>query len=177
MPFTYDYPRPAVTVDLALVTADDAGRAQLLLIQRGHAPFAGAWALPGGFVDEHEDLEDAARRELLEETRVHAGALVQLGAYGAPGRDPRGHTVGVVYLSLCGPGAASPEAGDDAALCRWFPLHAPPTLAFDHDVIVRDAATTLTEAAQDRAGFRRRFGGAAAPAWLDEVRESCRRGR
>ena len=126
VPYTYDFPRPGVTVDVVLATAGPRGELQVLLIERGHDPFAGTWALPGGFVDEHEDLEVAARREMREETHLELGPMVQLGAYGTPHRDPRGHTVGVVFLAVCGPGELEPEAGDDAAECRWFAARRPP---------------------------------------------------
>src|SRR5690349_2307610 len=83
--YTYDYPRPAVTVDLVLVTREEVPR--VLLVRRKHAPFEGAWALPGGFVDPDETLEEAARRELKEEAGLRAGRLEQLRAFGDPGRD------------------------------------------------------------------------------------------
>ena len=91
--YTYDYPRPAVTVDVVLVTREP--RPRVLLIRRKHDPFAGTWALPGGFVDPAETLAAAAGRELREETGVAAADLEQLGAFGDPGRDPRGWTVSV----------------------------------------------------------------------------------
>ena len=95
--FTYEYARPALTVDLAITTRED--RPRVLLIRRKKAPFAGSWAMPGGFVDENERLEDAARRELEEETGVKVAELEQLFTAGDPGRDPRGWTVSVVYLA------------------------------------------------------------------------------
>ena len=119
VPYTYDYPRPGVTVDVVLATVGARGELRVLLIERGHDPFAGTWALPGGFVDEHEDLEVAARREMREETHLELGKMVQLGAYGTPHRDPRGHTVGVAFLAVCDPDQTAAEAGDDAADCRW----------------------------------------------------------
>src|SRR6476660_8062009 len=94
--YTYDYPRPAVTVDVVIVTREPTPR--VLLIKRKHDPYAGRWALPGGFVDMDEPLEDAARRELLEETGVRLARLEQLHTFGDPDRDPRGRTVSVVYL-------------------------------------------------------------------------------
>ena len=118
MPFTYEYPRPAVTVDTVLATVGARGELRVLLVERGQAPFDGAWALPGGFINVHEDLETAARREMLEETHVALGPMVQLGAYGTPHRDPRGHTVGVAFLAICDPDDVQPRAGDDAADCR-----------------------------------------------------------
>src|SRR6476660_5086356 len=140
-PFTYPYPRPSVTVDVALVTVGPGPK--VLLIRRKHDPFAGKWAFPGGFVDENERLIDAARRELKEETGLEAGQLEQVQAFGDPGRDPRGWTVSVVFLGRVDPGL-TPGAGDDAAEVCWFPLNAPPPLAFDHAAIltrVRDRTT------------------------------------
>ena len=132
--FCYPYPRPAVTVDVVLRRASDGA---ILLIQRRNDPFAGHWALPGGFVDEMEDLEPAARRELLEETGIEAGELQQLGAWGTPGRDPRGHTISVVYLGHTDAEEATP--GDDAALAVFHRTEELPPLAFDHDDIIAAA--------------------------------------
>jgi 8-oxo-dGTP diphosphatase len=134
--FTYPYPRPSLTVDVALVTGDPAPR--VLLIQRKADPFAGRWALPGGFVDENERLADAALRELKEETGLDRVGLEQLHTFGDPGRDPRGWTVSVVFLARVTPDQLAPVAGDDAAAVGWFPLAAPPALAFDHaDILAR----------------------------------------
>lgn len=174
MPFTYDYPRPAVTVDTVLCTPGGHGELRVLLIRRAHDPFAGCWALPGGFVDAHEDLPTAARRELREETGVAIRRVVQLGAYGTPGRDPRGHTVGVAFLALVAPGAAEAQAGDDAAACGWFSLRRPPRLAFDHGVMLRDARRRLGELARDRDAFAKAFAGTRAPGWLETVRRAAR---
>ena len=174
MPFSYEYARPAVTVDTILCTLGAHGELRVLLIQRKHDPFAGRWALPGGFVDEHEDLPAAARRELQEETHIDVRQVVQLGAYGTPGRDPRGHTVGVAFLALIDPDAAVGVAGDDAADCRWFPLHRPPPLAFDHGAMLKDARARLAELAADRAAFARVFCGKHKPAWLERTRRAAR---
>src|SRR5690348_9654260 len=95
--FCYQYPRPAVTVDVVIVTRE--AKPRVLLIRRKHEPHLGQWAIPGGFVDMDEALEVAARRELLEETGVRARKLEQLGTWGDPGRDPRGRTISVVYLA------------------------------------------------------------------------------
>ena len=105
---------------------------------RATDPFAGRWALPGGFVDENERLADAARRELKEETGVDQADLEQLHTFGDPGRDPRGWTVSVAYLALVTPNQLKPVAGDDAAAVGWFPLDKLPPLAFDHaDILAR----------------------------------------
>ncbi|MEZ6036395.1 MAG: NUDIX hydrolase [Planctomycetota bacterium] len=174
MPHTYDYPRPAVTVDTVLATVGANGDLRVLLIQRARDPFAGAWALPGGFVDQHEDLEVAARREMLEETKVVLGPMVQLGAYGTPHRDPRGHTVDVAFLAICGPDEIQGEAGDDAADCRWFAAKKPPKLAFDHAAILKDARAEFARLAASPDGFRRAFCGRRKPQWLEKVRRAAK---
>jgi 8-oxo-dGTP diphosphatase len=135
--YCYPFPRPAVTADIACF-AEEGGRAYILLIQRNHAPHAGRWALPGGFVDENESLEAAAARELCEETCVTEVTLEQFGAYGDPGRDPRGHTVTVAYLARL-PRRVEATGSDDAARAEWFPVDELPPLAFDHDRIIADA--------------------------------------
>ena len=135
--FTYPFPRPAVTADVVCL-ARDGGQIRVLLIERNHPPFAGCWASPGGFVDQNESLEDAARRELLEETTLSGVTIEQFGAYGDPGRDPRGHTVTVAFIARldeCTPVVGS----DDAARAEWFPVDELPPLAFDHDRILADA--------------------------------------
>jgi 8-oxo-dGTP diphosphatase len=125
-----------LTVDLVALTIRD-GRLQALLIRRAIPPYPGSWALPGGFVLDHEDLPDAAHRELAEETGI-SGHLEQLASYGTPGRDPRGRVVTVAYLALL-PGARLPTAGSDAADAAWYPTDAlPDRLAFDHERILAD---------------------------------------
>jgi len=141
MPYTYAYPRPALTVDCAVVGFD--GRLRVLLIQRGGDPFAGCWALPGGFVDENEPLLAAAQRELAEETGLRGVPLEQLATFGDPGRDPRGHTVSVVFLGMIRIGEHRPQAADDAQLAQWHSLHNPPPLAFDHRQILRAVRRAL----------------------------------
>jgi 8-oxo-dGTP diphosphatase len=144
--FTYPYPRPSLTVDIALVTRDAAQ--WVLLIQRKADPFQGKWALPGGFVHENEPLIDAARRELKEETGIEQADLEQLHTFGDPGRDPRGWTVSVAYLALVSPDQLKPVAGDDAAAVGWFPLAKLPPLAFDHADILARVHTRLADRAE-----------------------------
>jgi 8-oxo-dGTP diphosphatase len=139
--YCYAYPHPAVTVDVALFSGAPSAR-RVLLIRRAAPPFQGCWALPGGFVDIDEDLPDAARRELQEETGLDAPALRQLGAYGTPGRDPRERVISVVYLAELR-GQPLPVAGSDAAEARWFEVSALPELAFDHARILDDALAAL----------------------------------
>jgi 8-oxo-dGTP diphosphatase len=131
-------------VDLAVATREPVPR--VLLIRRSRDPFAGSWALPGGFVDENEPPEAAARRELAEETGVRAGELRLLCVAGDPGRDPRGWTVSVVYLVQVDPAGVRPVAADDAAEVGWFPLDRLPALAFDHAKILEQARTVLENA-------------------------------
>jgi 8-oxo-dGTP diphosphatase len=130
----YDYPRPALTVDLVIVSRTKP--LKVLLIRRRDDPFAGMWALPGGFVDENESLESAARRELVEETGVVVHQLEQLHTFGTPGRDPRGWTIAVAYLARVNPDAVRARAADDAAEVGWHSLNKPPPLAFDHTDIL-----------------------------------------
>jgi len=140
-PYCYEYPRPAVTVDIVVVSR--AEPRQVLLIRRKHEPFADMWAIPGGFVEMDEALEDAARRELQEETGVRGGRLEQLATFGDPGRDPRGRTISVVYLAEVDAGKLSPRADDDAAEVGWHPLQRLPPLAFDHRQILATARKRL----------------------------------
>ena len=133
---SYDYPRPAVTADVVLFDAREDGL-YVLLIKRLNKPFAGRWALPGGFVDKDEDLPDAAKRELEEETGITDVELKQIGAFGTPGRDPRGHTITVAFAAILNTATnATPSAGDDAAEAKWFPVKKLPELAFDHNDII-----------------------------------------
>ena len=134
-----DYPRPMLTADVVVI-AGALEDARVLLIQRGNPPFAGSWALPGGFVEEGEQVAEAAPRELAEETglKIDAGALELLGVYDTPGRDPRGWTVSVVYIASV-PDESAVTGADDASDARWFSLEELPELAFDHAVLVADA--------------------------------------
>jgi 8-oxo-dGTP diphosphatase len=138
---TYDpraYPPVAVTVDIAILSVV-SGELSVLLVRRGTHPYLGQWALPGGFVGEKEDLDDAAARELREETGVAAGAhLEQLRCYGTPNRDPRMRVISVAYVAFVAE-PPDPAAGTDAAEARVWPLTQLPEMAFDHRRIVEDA--------------------------------------
>jgi 8-oxo-dGTP diphosphatase len=123
-----------VAVDLVIFTVRD-GTLQVLLVERGIPPFKGQWALPGGFVLERETLEDAARRELEEETGLREVYLEQLFTFGDPDRDPRGRIISVAYFALTPP--APLHAATDAANAAWHPAARPPRLAFDHAKILR----------------------------------------
>lgn len=156
-PFCYRHPHPAVTADVALFTVRD-GTLELLLIARRAPPFAGTWALPGGFLDPHEDLPACAARELAEETGLGGIALEQVGAFGAPDRDPRERVVSIAYLALVAAGQvdrAPPAAGDDAAEVGWFAVNALPPLAFDHADIVAAARARLIASLTSPALIRR----------------------
>ena len=142
MAFTYDYPRPGLTTDAVVVRPEP--QPQVLLVRRRGEPFKDMWALPGGFLDEHEDLDACVRRELAEETGLTGVELHPLANFSRPGRDPRGWTVSAAYVGLA-PAGAEPVAGDDAAEVRWFELAALPPLAFDHAEIVAAALAWLHE--------------------------------
>ncbi len=135
MSHTYEYPRPAVTVDCVVFGLDD-GDLKVLLIQRQLEPFRHAWALPGGFVHMDESLDEAALRELTEETGIHRVFLEQLYTFGAPERDPRGRVITVAYYALVNLGDHEVRAATDAESVAWFSVNELPTLAFDHDGII-----------------------------------------
>ena len=138
----YDYPRPAVAVD-CVVLGLDTDDLKVLLIRRGVEPWKGAWALPGGFVGEREGLEEAARRELAEETGIKDVFLEQLYTFGAPERDPRHRVISVAYYALAKLADFHLAAGTDAAGAGWHPLHKLPALAFDHATIIDTAVARL----------------------------------
>ncbi len=139
MSFTYKYPRPAVTVDIVLFRKTELSW-QVLLIERNTDPFAGHWAFPGGFVDMDEDLEQAAKRELLEETSLGDLNLNQFHTFGKVNRDPRGRTISVGYTAVVQEkDAIHLIAGDDAAKAEWFNVGNLPDLAFDHNEMLEMA--------------------------------------
>jgi len=150
--------RPWVTVDVVVVAPAEAfgpaeplaqarsGAFRVLLIRRKNPPFAGRWAIPGGFVEPGETLEEAARRELWEETGLQPGHLEQLHTFGAPGRDPRGWVISIAHLALVEAQEAAawqPRAASDADDVDWFDLQEPPPLAFDHQEILAHARRSL----------------------------------
>ena len=136
MAYTYKYPRPAVTADCIVMTREP--EPQVLLIQRGHEPFKGCWAFPGGFMNMDETTEQCAIRELEEETGLKVNNLHQVGAYSKVDRDPRCRTITVAYLTIID-APVNVIGQDDAAKAQWFPISTLPALAFDHDEIMKDA--------------------------------------
>jgi 8-oxo-dGTP diphosphatase len=142
MPYSYQYPHPAVTVDAVVFGFDDADL-KLLLIQRKLAPFKGTWALPGGFVRMEETLEAAARRELAEETGITRLYLEQLYTFGEPERDPRERVISVAYYALAKLADHQLQAASDAETVAWFPVAELPALGFDHERIVEVALKRL----------------------------------
>ena len=136
------YERPSVTVDVVVFSVVE-GELKVLLIKRKNWPFEGRWAIPGGFVEIDEPLEDAAARELYEETGVEGVYLEQFYTFGQPDRDPRTRVISVAYLALVDAGQLQPRAADDAADVGWFSVHEPPPLAFDHVDILKRALQRL----------------------------------
>lgn len=140
--FTYDYERPALTVDVVIFTIKNRDL-KVLLIQRNTDPYKNMWAIPGGFVRNGETLEVAARRELREETSVKDIYLEQLYSFGDPGRDPRGWVVTVAYFALISSENLKIVANTDAQDVKWFSAYKLPPLAFDHDKIIQLALNRL----------------------------------
>src|SRR5262245_45799655 len=142
MPYTYQYPRGALTVD-CVVFGFDEGELKVLLIERGLEPFKGRWALPGGFVRVDETIDEAARRELEEEAGLKNVFLEQLYTFGATKRDPRERVVSVAHYALVKLAEFNTRAATDAADARWFPISKVPKLAFDHAGILATALARL----------------------------------
>ncbi len=132
----------AVATDIAVFTLMD-DELKLLCIRRGPGAFEGYWALPGGFLEPHETLDECAARELVEEAGVDNAFLQQFGVYSAPDRDPRGRVVSIAYLALVRADDKRLRAGTDATDAAWFALTDLPRLAFDHPAIIDDACTAL----------------------------------
>ena len=198
--YTYEYPRPAVATDIA-VLALEGEALSVLLVRRGEDPFKDAWALPGGFLKPEETTEQCAQRELAEETGVEGARMFLCGVFSQPKRDPRNRVISVAYVGLVNRAAVAARGGSDAAEARWWPLQALPPLAFDHAEILAEAieealrragqgplaADLLAEAfslsefqaaqecllgqAVDRRNFRR---AALAAGWLEEAGEERR---
>lgn len=144
MPYTYDYPKPAVTVDCVVFGLDEAVRElKVMLIQRNIPPFEGEWALPGGFVHLDESLEEGALRELREETGIENVFLEQLYTFGRVNRDPRDRVITVAYYALIDLSGHQVRGKTDAREAAWFPVASLPKLAFDHEEILSVALQRL----------------------------------
>ncbi|MFT5905415.1 MAG: 8-oxo-dGTP diphosphatase [Cryomorphaceae bacterium] len=136
MTHTYKYPRAAVSVDCVIIGHSPQGE-HLLLIERKNPPFQGKWALPGGFHDPGETVEQAAARELKEETSLTGIQLKQIGVFSQPDRDPREQVISIAHQGEVVMAEVTPIANDDANKAEWFPLDELPPLAFDHLEIIR----------------------------------------
>jgi 8-oxo-dGTP diphosphatase len=142
MSYTYDYPRPAVTADIIILRRNN-NQHFVLLIERKHPPFEGMWALPGGFLNMDETLEEAALRELQEETGIRGVQLEQFHTFSKVNRDPRHRTITTVFIGYTDDNV-SPVAGDDAAKVQWFELDKLPQLAFDHGMVMEMVKPRIT---------------------------------
>jgi 8-oxo-dGTP diphosphatase len=141
--YIYEWPRPMVTVDAAVFDVS-GDKIKMLLVNRGSEPFKGRWALPGGFIEMDEELQDAMARELEEETGLTGVKLEQLRTFGAIGRDPRGRTITTVFIGVVTDGQTKIKAGDDAAKAQWFDIeNMPQNMAFDHDEVLKFAIKKL----------------------------------
>ncbi|MBD5358819.1 MAG: NUDIX hydrolase [Bacteroides sp.] len=140
--YCYKYPHPAVTTD-CVIFGFDGMNLKILLIQRGIEPYKGKWALPGGFLKPDESAEEGALRELKEETGLEYAYIEQFHTYSIPNRDPRERVITIAYLALVK--LQKVKGGDDAVNAQWFSVNEVPQLAFDHDVILRDALSRLRE--------------------------------
>ena len=140
--YCYRYPHPAVTTD-CVIFGFDGERLQVLLVERGIEPYKGRWAFPGGFLKMDETAEEGALRELKEETGLEGAYMEQFHTFSAPERDPRERVITIAYYALVK--IQEVKGGDDAASARWFPLDEIPSLAFDHDYILRMATQRLRE--------------------------------
>ena len=138
--YAYRWPRASVTADAVLFAKRD-GQTYVLLIQRGNDPYKGYWAFPGGFLNMDETVARCAERELEEETGIVLTGMQLVGIYSDVERDPRGRVVTAAYTAM----TTMPEAttADDAAAAQWWPLNALPKLAFDHEIILRDAKRVM----------------------------------
>ena len=141
--YSYEYPHPAVTTDCVIFGYDQKDGLSVLLVERGVDPYKGHWAFPGGFLRIEEDAETGARRELAEETGLQTAYIEQLGCFSEVNRDPRERVITIAFFALVN--KAEVRGGDDAAKAQWFPIGSVPSLAFDHDRILRVALSRLKE--------------------------------
>jgi 8-oxo-dGTP diphosphatase len=148
MLFTYQYPHPAVAADACLFTVQEA-KLKILLIRRADEPYKGDWALPGGFVNIDETLEQAVQRELEEETGASGFYFEQLEAFGAVDRDPRERVISVAYVALAPAEHIKLKADSDASEVAWFAIDSLPDLAFDHATMVSRAVQRVRAKLED----------------------------
>jgi 8-oxo-dGTP diphosphatase len=140
--YCYEYPRPAVSADI-VVFGFNGLNIRLLLIKRGQEPYKDNWALPGGFLEMDETIENCAKRELYEETALQYTKVEQLYTFSSLGRDPRGRVLTIAFWTIIHMNQAIIKAGDDAAQAGWFNLNSLPELAFDHSEIIQMALKKL----------------------------------
>lgn len=134
----------SITVDTVIFKPAENGEGQeVLLIQRKNDPYKDQWALPGGFLEKEEFLEDGAKRELEEETGLKIGAIEQIGVFDSPNRDPRGRTISVAYLGFA-KASDRVKGTDDAKAAKWFKINKLPKLAFDHEQIMKKASDIIS---------------------------------
>lgn len=143
MSYTYKYPHPAVTTDCVIFGYDIKEGLSVLLVERGGEPFKGCLAFPGGFMKIDEDAETGALRELKEETGLETSQVEQFGCFTDVNRDPRERVITIAFMSLVK--KTDVHGGDDAAAASWYPISEVPSLAFDHDRILRVALSRLKE--------------------------------
>jgi 8-oxo-dGTP diphosphatase len=143
MSYNYEFQRPAVTVD-CIIFLRDGNCMKVLLIKRKNEPFKGYYAFPGGFIDIDEDIEDAAKRELEEETGMKNIELKQFITVGTPGRDSRGRTISIFHIGFTNDKNMLITAGDDAVEAKWFAFDEIPEMAFDHKIILYKAIMQLS---------------------------------
>lgn len=151
--YCYKYPRPEITAD-GVVFGFDGVDLHVLLIERKNDPFQGKWALPGGFMEMDETVEECVVRELREETGFIPAFMEQAGVFSAIDRDPRGRVVTVAFYTLLRLKDYQPEAGDDARRAQWFRMDDLPSLAFDHDAILHTALARLKETIRQAVDYR-----------------------
>lgn len=145
---TNKYPKPFVTVDVLIFTIEDSAL-KILLVKRANEPYVGQWAIPGGFVNEHESLEEAAKRILIDKTGVSDVYLEQLYTFGEPKRDPRGRVITVSYFALIPFQDLQNINNDKVSEVSWFDTKKTPVLAFDHSKILEYALSRL----KTKAGY------------------------
>lgn len=172
MPFTYEYPRPSVTLDAAIIRVTDLTTPEILLIKRGRDPFSGRWALPGGFLEMDETPCTGAARELKEETGLENLPLKPLFTCGEPGRDPRGRTITMVFGCMVRDTDSSPRGDDDAADACWFDIKKLPEMAFDHGRVIAQIHASLIWQARHLIVGQNVFNGRATAEELEKLHKS-----